>query len=115
MITPCTLANPDLATLFPEEFFTRQCMLWGLVVANYTQRSLSWKTNKLLAFAAIPGQFDGIWEATWLPARYVAGLWEGFLPRDLLWRRQIYAPVGSEDDLGPRSAEYRSVMGVPVR
>ena len=101
-----TLANPDLATLSPEELFTRQCMLWGLVVANYTQRSLSWKTDKLLAFAAIAEQFDGIWEAAWRPGRYVAGLWEGFLPRDLLWRRQIYAPAGSEDDLRLRPAEY---------
>ncbi|PIL23225.1 hypothetical protein GSI_14534 [Ganoderma sinense ZZ0214-1] len=101
-----TLANPDLATLSSEELFARQCMLWGLVVANYTQRSLSWKTDKLLAFSAIAEQFDSIWEAAWRPGRYIAGLWEGFLPRDLLWRRQIYAPPGSEDDLRPRPAEY---------
>ena len=97
------LANPQLAALSSEELFARQCMLWGLVVENYTQRSLSWKTDKLLAFAAVAEQFDEIWEAAWRLGRYIAGLWEGFLPRDLLWHREFF---DTEDDLRPRPTEY---------
>ncbi|KAI0336610.1 HET-domain-containing protein [Cubamyces sp. BRFM 1775] len=100
------LANPDLAELSSEEHFARQCALWGLVVTNYTQRLLTQKTDKLLAFAAVAEQFDRTWQPDWHPGRYVAGLWERFLPRDLLWYRELASQQGVGDCLRPRPVEY---------
>ncbi|KAI0677125.1 heterokaryon incompatibility protein-domain-containing protein, partial [Trametes maxima] len=100
------LANPDLAELSSEEHFARQCMLWGLIVSNYTQRRLSCNTDRLPAFMAIAEQFDAIWQPEWHPGRYVAGLWEKFLPRDLLWYRELAGHAWQDDSLRPRPAEY---------
>ncbi|KAI0710548.1 hypothetical protein C8Q76DRAFT_737799 [Earliella scabrosa] len=79
-------------------------MLWGLVVSNYTRRLLTQKTDKLLAFAAVAEQFDRIWQPEWHPGRYVAGLWERFLPRDLLWYRELARNEWLDDELRPRLA-----------
>ncbi|KAI0650319.1 heterokaryon incompatibility protein-domain-containing protein, partial [Trametes meyenii] len=100
------LANPDLAELSPDEHFARQCMLWGLIVSNYTQRQLSVKTDRLLAFMAIAERFDAIWQPERHPGRYIAGLWEKFLPRDLLWYRELAGHAWQDDSLRPRPAEY---------
>ena len=102
------LANPDLEHLTTEELFTRQCMLWGTVVMNYTQRLLTRNTDRLLAFAAVAEQFNQIWQPQWHPGRYIAGLWERFLPRDLLWYRELSHHSWAADALRPRPSEYIS-------
>lgn len=100
------LANPALVALSAEERFARQCALWGLVVANYTQRLLSWETDKLVAFAAVAEQFDRIWEYPTRSGRYIAGCREGFLPRDLLWQGQPRPRDWDTDALSARAKEY---------
>ncbi|KAJ8482964.1 hypothetical protein ONZ51_g5023 [Trametes cubensis] len=83
------LANPDLAELSSAERFARQCALWGQVVANYTQRLLTQKTDKLLAFAAVAEQFD-----------------HGEVPTGILKSLELVGQQGVDDCLRPRPLEY---------
>jgi hypothetical protein len=98
--------HPELAELSTEERFARQCVLWAGVVADYTQRGLSVRTDKLVAFAGVAEQFARTWALEASLGQYVAGSWTAFLPRDLLWRRERRTREWADDALRPRPREY---------
>lgn len=77
---------------------------WMFVVLNYTSRALTQKTDKLVAFAGVAEQFDRVWHAS--AGRYVAGLWEKHLSRDLLWYRESLHEDWRDDPLLPRPQVY---------
>lgn len=70
---------------------------WRMVVSNYTRRGLSYPEDKLLAFAGVAEEFHLTWGAQ--AGRYLAGVWEGLLPDDLLWSRTSW--VDAETDASP--------------
>ena len=53
---------------------------WHSILTSYTQRKLSREEDKLAAILGIANEFD-----RYLNDRYLAGMWEGNLPEDLLW------------------------------
>ncbi|KIJ58835.1 hypothetical protein HYDPIDRAFT_119193 [Hydnomerulius pinastri MD-312] len=79
-------------------------MEWVFVMSSYTRRSLTQKMDKLVAFAGAAEQFDRIWHTH--SGRYIAGLWEKHLPRDLLWLREPWEFGWCDDPLRPRPQEY---------
>lgn len=54
---------------------------WGTLVNEYSQRSLSFKQDKLLAFSAIAQEMSKSRKD-----RYLVGLWKDDLPQNLLWK-----------------------------
>ncbi|KAI0753830.1 HET-domain-containing protein [Fomes fomentarius] len=72
---------------------------WISMVEQYTRRALSNPDDKLIAFAAIPELFSRC--PGWEGKRYLAGLWEGTLAQDLLWRK-------AREMLSPRPNGYRA-------
>jgi hypothetical protein len=86
------------ALLFPQPALDKQLASWSLsdwerlreewelVVANYTQRRLTYATDKLPAFGGVAELFHRAWAER--AGRYIAGLWEKALPWDLLWTCQ---------------------------
>ncbi|KAJ8473485.1 hypothetical protein ONZ51_g7844 [Trametes cubensis] len=58
------------------------CCAWRGIVENYSRRSLSYSSDKLIACAAIAEMFAPV-----LGPDYLAGLWRSTLLEDLLWRR----------------------------
>ncbi len=72
---------------------------WVSMVEQYTRRTLSNPDDKLIAFAAIPELFSRC--PGWEGKRYLAGLWEGTLVQDLLWRK-------AREMLSPRPEGYRA-------
>ncbi|KAK7015889.1 hypothetical protein VNI00_019016 [Paramarasmius palmivorus] len=66
-------------------------MEWASVVMNYTGRITTKPGDKLTAFGAVAERFHRVWYpesepgGTLMQGRYLAGLWEKFLPHDLLW------------------------------
>ncbi|KAF4635178.1 hypothetical protein G7Y89_g2937 [Cudoniella acicularis] len=65
---------------------------WEFIVQEYTSRSLTQETDKLIALAGIAEELFQIWNDA-----YVAGLWRGDLIRQLLWQRE--GDVDSETGL----------------
>lgn len=55
--------------------------VWPEIVDNYTQRSLSFPGDKLIALAALASEIGDPLNMT-----YLAGLWKEHLPAQLLWR-----------------------------
>ena len=55
-------------------------ILWGHVVALYTQSSLTKDEDKLVAISAVAKR-----TAPWVQDEYLAGLWRKYLPYHLLW------------------------------
>ncbi|KAK7015494.1 hypothetical protein VNI00_019124 [Paramarasmius palmivorus] len=68
-------------------------MQWATVVMNYTSRVVTKPRDKLTAFGGVAEQFHRVWyselqtEGPQVQGRYLAGLWEKFLPQDLLWKK----------------------------
>lgn len=50
-------------------------------VQEYQNRFLSFEQDRLPAVSAVATKFSSV-----IPRRYLAGLWEAILPRELLWR-----------------------------
>lgn len=61
---------------------------WGMLVGLYTARHIRYGCDKLPAISAIAQQ-----AATFLPTRYIAGLWEAHLKEDLMWEIESYRPT----------------------
>ncbi|KAJ8495422.1 hypothetical protein ONZ51_g1690 [Trametes cubensis] len=62
--------------------------LWSRIVREYSSRSLSYPSDKLVACAALAETF-----ACALGSEYVAGLWDdSFIFHDLLWQRTSWSP-----------------------
>ena len=68
---------------------------WADILDDYTQRSLSFPSDKLVALAAMASEVG-----TGVNMAYVAGLWKEHLPAQLLWR--LWAEPSK------RPAEYRA-------
>ncbi|KAI3608129.1 hypothetical protein WG66_006563 [Moniliophthora roreri] len=68
-------------------------MAWSEIVHHYTGRMVTNPTDKLTAFGGVAEQFDRVWQSqpgdlaipTRVQSKYLAGLWEKFLPQGLLW------------------------------
>ncbi|EEB91665.1 hypothetical protein MPER_09943, partial [Moniliophthora perniciosa FA553] len=66
---------------------------WSEIVHQYAARTVTNPTDKLTAFGGVAEQFHRVWQSqpgdsaisTRVQSRYLAGLWEKFLPQDLLW------------------------------
>lgn len=61
--------------------FSRE-RLWGWIVSNYTSRSITYNSERLLA---ILGVLSRLRLEKFYNSRIVAGLWEENLSRELLW------------------------------
>jgi hypothetical protein len=101
------LSDADIASKvaeWEEEDWGTLQMQWVFDMSSYTRRLLTQKTDKLVAFAGVAEQFDRVWHAH--SGRYIAGLWEKHLPRDLLWLREPWQFGWYDDPLRPRPQEY---------
>ena len=74
------LTDPGTAVLAGSDEWTKVRSKWHAIVKDYSGRSLSYRSDKLLACAAIAEVF-----APHLGPGYVAGLWRSTLVADLLW------------------------------
>lgn len=80
------LREPPVVTLGCEEWKDIRAA-WTKVVVDYSRRSASVESDKLLACAAVAQQFAHV-----LKSDYLAGLWQSDqLLTDLLWRANPYA------------------------
>lgn len=59
---------------------------WHRIVTEYSQRQLTYGTDRLPALAGVASQFH-----TSLQSTYRAGLWEPDLPRNLAWYRREFS------------------------
>ncbi len=53
---------------------------WKLLVARFTHRQLTIESDRILAIAGLAEKYSAIF-----PGRYLAGIWNFWLPYDLLW------------------------------
>ncbi|MCJ1384723.1 hypothetical protein MMC17_007841 [Xylographa soralifera] len=72
--------NPSTGMLHWSETITTAFHVWDRVVAAYTSGTLSYSTDKLVAISGIARELHPL-----MNSRYLAGLWEAQLPRQLLW------------------------------
>ncbi|OAX34948.1 HET-domain-containing protein, partial [Rhizopogon vinicolor AM-OR11-026] len=74
--TPCsTPSSDDVQVLLAA---------WEDVLRDYTQRAVSYPSDRLVAISGIAQLFQRWWGSS---NRYIAGLWERNLSTDLLWYR----------------------------
>ncbi|KAK1751238.1 HET-domain-containing protein [Echria macrotheca] len=59
---------------------------WSDFVVNFSARNMSRPSDKLPAIAGLASKLGTIVDGSW--GRYLAGIWERDLPRDLAWRRE---------------------------
>ncbi|MCJ1282909.1 hypothetical protein MMC26_002235 [Xylographa opegraphella] len=78
--------------------------VWDRVVAAYTSGALSRSTDKLVAISGIARELHPL-----MNSRYLAGLWEAQLPRQLLWVT-ARSPIGRKNSgtVGHQSIPYRA-------
>ncbi|CCL99822.1 uncharacterized protein FIBRA_01846 [Fibroporia radiculosa] len=91
------LPNMMMASRTPPDVISKEDAYalrkaWKDVLATYTRRALTDRSDKLPAISAVAQTF-GMW---WGPGQYIAGLWEQTLSSDLLWSIQ----GGSTDHTG---------------
>lgn len=85
--------------------------LWGGVVDTYTKRKLTKEQDKLIAISAIVRELQPS-----IKSAYIAGIWEIYLPLDLLWhvRSTIKSPQKDKEYCAPSwswaSSETSRVM-----
>ncbi|MCJ1401213.1 hypothetical protein MMC11_004425 [Xylographa trunciseda] len=72
--------NPSADMLHWSGTITTAFHVWDRVVAAYTSGALSHSTDKLVAISGIARELQPL-----MNSRYLAGLWEAQLPRQLLW------------------------------
>ena len=75
--TPCNMPSSDDARAL--------LAAWRDVLYDYTQRAVSYPSDRLVAISGIAQLFQRWWGSS---NRYIAGLWERNLSTDLLWYRQ---------------------------
>lgn len=80
-------------------------LTWLPVLENYSQRSLSFQTDKLAALSALAAEHQSSEEGT-----YAAGLWRSSLPRGLLWRRSGNSKESVVETRGHRKADTLSYL-----
>lgn len=80
----------------PLDLLSRMISTWRDMVYHYTERSLSIKTDRILAICAIAERYS-----TAIPGPYLAGLWYASLPADLLWQ------VTTQPVFDKRPAKYQ--------
>lgn len=86
--------------------------LWNNVVANYTQRSMSFGKDKL---PALSGYARGFNETKWVGKQrlqgYYAGLWKGHLPHALLWKAVGGKEMSKSDEWRAPTWSWASLDG----
>ena len=84
MVLPAGIAQQSLDQITPEQDEIKRDDLyntWVQIIRDYTRRNLTRQSDILPALAGLASIFQA-----YLGDRYLAGLWEGDLPRGLLWR-----------------------------
>ncbi|MCJ1397977.1 hypothetical protein MMC11_001173 [Xylographa trunciseda] len=66
------------------EEFSKFMEIWHIIVGEYSQRSLTFSTDKLPALSGLAAQFQRI-----TGDRYYAGLWEKDFPHSLCWEASM--------------------------
>ncbi|KAH9850577.1 heterokaryon incompatibility protein-domain-containing protein [Lenzites betulinus] len=89
------LAEPPLLEYGSEEWMGVHAA-WRGVVDDYSRRTVTVPSDKLVACGAIAGEFHRV-----LRSDYLAGLWRHALLDDLLWFKETGSDI-------PRPAEYRA-------
>ncbi|KAI0826815.1 heterokaryon incompatibility protein-domain-containing protein [Trametes gibbosa] len=98
---PNLFFRSDLAaTLIKRIPYQRRRMheAWLRVVSDYSKRTITYPSDKLVACSAIAQEFHSI-----LRTEYLAGLWRNTLLSDLLWYHENYTRTE-----GARPATYRA-------
>ncbi|RFU81216.1 hypothetical protein TARUN_963 [Trichoderma arundinaceum] len=104
---PGSITWPDKLSFFNKErrSWTRtpDAWFWDYLTAQYNQRALTKRKDKLVAFGAVAqlfGQVNNL--PVDQPGEYVAGTWRSYLPFGLLWNvgenaERFVSQPGSED------------------
>lgn len=82
--------------------FTNTRQAWESICTEYTERQLTHGSDKLSAVAAVAEEIGREWGG-----RYLAGLWEDTLLRDLQWTRSP-SRRGHRNIVCPRPTAYRA-------
>ena len=72
--------KPPKGSVMPQDIDKQ----WKGIVDSYCQRSLTNPTDKLIAIAALASEYSQRYEPCL--GHYKAGIWEKFLPSNLLWK-----------------------------
>ncbi|MCJ1290148.1 hypothetical protein MMC34_001684 [Xylographa carneopallida] len=84
--------------------FTTAFHVWDRVVTAYASGALSHSTDKLVAISGIARELQPL-----MKSRYLAGLWEVQLPRQLLWVAARLPPARNKpNSLGHSPMPYRA-------
>jgi len=89
--SPHTLGLISLSTHSEQDVLK----LWTDLIDDYTQRSLSHRTDTLIAVGALAKEFHKNHKS--LLGRYLGGLWENHIRSGLLWHSTVDASVSSEE------------------
>jgi Heterokaryon incompatibility protein (HET) len=110
---PSAPQESDEADLWPKgitaEDLTSATRQWQDIVAHYTGRALSVKTDRILAISGIAERFNAI-----NPGHYLAGLWLPHLPGGLLWKIEMpWTKVGMHgaQSCPPRQLRPQEYLG----
>lgn len=87
--------------IFQLESESRLRQYWQSIVMRYATRSLTKESDRLVALSAVAR-----WLQQQIGDRYLAGLWAGNLPHDLLW-------VAHPPSYGNETISHRTVDGIP--
>ncbi|KAH7410562.1 heterokaryon incompatibility protein-domain-containing protein [Cadophora sp. MPI-SDFR-AT-0126] len=79
-------------------------MVWLCIVTDYSARSLSHPSDKLVAIASLASRFAAIYKRT--PEQYLAGLWKSTILDDLLWAHS--AILNGQKQPRGRPLEFRA-------
>lgn len=94
---PATINDPEewqyenyriwrLDDFFPVTSPVDAYQLWVYIYHSYSSRALAVDSDRLVALAGLARRFAQIMKVRFgRDEKYLAGLWEGSLPRDLLW------------------------------
>jgi hypothetical protein len=105
---PASITWPDKLAFFSKErrrlLRTPDVWFWDYLTAQYNQRALTKRKDKLVAFGAVAQLFGQVNDLPVdKPGEYVAGAWRSYLPFGLHWsvgenaERHVSQP-GSEDE-----------------
>ncbi|KAF9484251.1 HET-domain-containing protein [Pholiota conissans] len=99
-LTPAPASMPVVKHSTNEEW--KMWRVWKSALANYSGRSLTCSTDKLVALSGVAQFFVRCWSQEASEIEYLAGLWKHTFAQDILWYRDSAAMRR------PRPVEYRA-------
>lgn len=100
-----------LRQISKSDSITSKAQLWSQLVSTYCSRELTYQTDRLLALSGVASRFQA---GTHL--RYLAGLWEEYLPLHLCWYQERWnsnqLPFSPSEYIAP-SWSWAS-LGAPI-